>query len=70
MMIMSSDANESLMGNMFFDRVPLTVTNWIDNHTGNYMWNGRARMGVGFNAWKHILLAVNSTSSVSGASEI
>ena len=69
-MVMSSEANKNLQGNMFFNRVPLTVTNWVDNHTGNYIWNGRCRFGVGFGSYKHILLAVNSTSAVSGATAL
>ena len=36
-MIMSSEANKNLSGNMFFNRVPLTVSNWVDHHTGNYV---------------------------------
>ncbi len=60
-MIMSSEANKNLAGNMFFNRVPLTISNWVDNHTGNYMWAGRCRFGVGFGTYKHILLAVNGT---------
>ncbi len=69
-MIMSSEANKNLAGNLFFNRIPLTVTNWVDNHTGNYIWNGRCRFGVGFGTYKHILLAVDSSSSVSGATAI
>lgn len=69
-MIMSSEANKSLCGNMFFNRIPLTVTNWVDNHTGNYIWNGRCRFGVGFGTYKHILLAVDSTSAVADASAL
>jgi len=69
-MIMSSEANKNLSGNMFFNRVPLTVTNWVDNHTGNYIWNGRCRFGVGFGTYKHILLAVDSASAVSGAAQL
>ena len=69
-MIMSSEANKNLGGNMFFNRVPLTVSNWVDHHTGNYMWCGRCRFGVGFGTYKHILLAVGSDSSVSGATAI
>ena len=67
MMIMSSEANKNLCGNMFFNRVPLTVTNWVDNHTGSFIWNGRCRFGVGFGSYKHILLAVDSTSEVDGS---
>ena len=66
-MIMSSEANKNLSGNMFFNRVPLTVSSWVDNHTGNYIWNGRCRFGVGFGNYKHILLAVDSASTVEGS---
>ena len=67
LLIMSSEANRNLGGNLFFNRIPLTVTNWVDNHTGNYIWNGRCRFGVGFGTYKHILLAVDSSSAVAGA---
>ena len=70
MMIMSSEANRNLGGNMFFNRVPLTVSNWVDHHTGNYLWCGRCRFGVGFGTYKHILLAIGSASAVSGASAL
>ena len=69
-MIMSSEANKALGGNMLFNRVPLTVTSWVDNHTGNYIWNGRCRFGVGFGSYKHILLATDSADSVSGATKL
>ena len=61
-MIMSSEANKNLSGNMFFNRVPLSVSNWVDHHTGNYLWAGRCRFGVGFGSYKHILMAVDSTT--------
>ena len=69
-MIMSREANKNLAGNMFFNRVPLSVTNWVDNHTGNYIWNGRCRFGVGFGTYKHILLAVDSDTAVEGATAL
>ena len=69
-MIMSSEANKNLSGNMFFNRVPLTVTSWVDNHTGNYIWNGRCRFGVGFGTYKHIMLAVDSASAVENATKL
>ena len=69
-MIMSGEANKNLSGNMFFNRIPLTVSNWVDHHTGNYIWNGRCRFGVGFGTYKHILLAVDSANSVSGATAL
>lgn len=61
-MVMSSEANENLLGNMFFNRVPLDITNDIDKHTRNFFWNGYCRFGVGFSTWKHIALAVNAES--------
>lgn len=57
-MLMSSEANKALLGNLFFNRIPLTIKSWIDNHTSNYIWNGRCRFGVGFGTWKHIMLCV------------
>lgn len=70
LMIMSSEANKNLSGNMFFNRVPLTVSSWIDHHTGNYVWNGRCRFGVGFGSFKHIMLAVDSESSIGAAQKL
>ncbi len=70
MMVMSSEANKNLGGNMFFNRVPLTVSNWVDHHTGNYLWCGRCRFGVGFGSYKHILLAVGSEGDVAGATRL
>ncbi len=68
--VMSSEANKNLSGNMFFNRVPLTVTNWVDHHTGNYIWNGRCRFGVGFGTYKHMVLAIDSEGSISAASKL
>lgn len=69
-MVMSSEANKNLSGNMFFNRVPLTVSNWVDHHTGNYIWNGRCRFGIGFGTYKHILLAVDSATNIAGSSRL
>lgn len=68
--VMSSEANENLLGNMFYNRVPLDITSDIDKHTRNYFWNGYCRFGIGFNTWKHIALAVNSTTAVAGATAL
>ena len=69
-MVMSSEANENLLGNMFFNRVKLDITNGIDPHTRNFFWNGYCRMGLGFTTWKHILRAVNSASAVTNATAL
>ncbi len=66
-MVMSSDANESLLANMFFNRVKLDVTSGVDDHNRNYYWNGYCRFGLGFTTWKHMLRAVNSTEAVTNA---
>ena len=69
-MVMSSEANKHLSGNMLFNRVPLTVSNWIDYHTGNYIWNGRCRFGVGFGSYKHILLATDTELTLQNGSKM
>ncbi len=69
-MLMSSKANKELDGNVFFNRVPLVVSNWVDDHTGNYLWNGRCRFGVGFGSYKHIALAIDSENEIPGATKI
>lgn len=69
-MVMSSEANENLLANMFFNRVKLDITSDVDKHTRNYFWNGYCRFGVGFTTWKHILLAVNSATAVTGATAL
>ena len=70
MMIMSSEANKCLAGNMFFNRVPLTVSSWVDYHTGNYNWTGRCRFGIGFGSYKHIVRAVDSTTAATNATTL
>lgn len=60
--IMSSEANTELTGNIFFNRVPLVVSHWENKHTGNYIWSGRCRFGVGFGHYKHVLMAVDSSA--------
>lgn len=62
-MVMSSEANEALRGNMFYNRAPLRIKNWIDNHTGNYIWGGRGRYGLGFGTWKHIAMFNGTTTT-------
>ena len=69
-MVMSSDANKSLWGNLFFNRIPLDITSGVDPHTRNLFFNGYCRFGVGFGSWKHIALAENSTTAVSGATQL
>ena len=64
--LMSSAANERLMGNMFFTRVDLDIINEVDRKTRNLVWNGYCRFGVGFGTWKHVLIGgVTGGSTIS-----
>ena len=64
--IMSSQANKELRGNMVYDRTPLTVRDWVDNDNYNLNFSGRYRVGMGFNSWQHIILSgAQSGSSLS-----
>jgi len=54
--LMSSQANKELHGNMFYDRIPLTVKSAIENNTWNLEYFGRYRVGAGFGAWQHIIM--------------
>ncbi len=65
-MIMSSEANRNLCGNMFFNRVPLSIKNHEDIHTRNWVWNGYCRFGVGFGSYKHIALVELYSSETTG----
>ena len=55
--LMSSEANEALRGNMFYNRVDLDVTNEVDIHTRNLVWNGYTRFSAGFFNWRQVILA-------------
>lgn len=54
--LMSSDANKETLGNLFFDRIPLTMKDKVDTDTHNYEWSGRARFSAGFGNWSHVIL--------------
>lgn len=54
--IMSDEANEELMGNMFFDRTDLEVKEQVNIDTHNLEYSGRFRMGAGFFNWRHCLM--------------
>lgn len=46
--------NDAYDGLIFMDRIPLTMRSWIDENTGNNVWNGRARFVCGANDWREI----------------
>ena len=61
--IMSAAANKELRGNMFYDRIPLTVSEEVDKATSDLNYFGRYRVGCGFNAWQHIIMGGAATGS-------
>lgn len=61
--LMSSEANKNLAGNMFFNRIPLSIKNWEDGHTRNWIWNGYCRFGIGFGTYKHMCLIKSYSAS-------
>lgn len=61
--VMSSEANKELSGNVFYDRIPLTVKDWVDNKTFNLEWSGRARMSAGFRNWRHVIMGGATTGT-------
>ena len=69
LIVMSSEANKNLAGNMFFNRVPLSMKNWEDGHTRNWIWNGYCRFGIGFGTYKHIAL-IESYSAASDREDV
>ena len=54
--LMSDEANEAYNGTVFYDRIALDVKNDVDIHTRNLIYNGYARMSIGANNWRHVLL--------------
>lgn len=63
MMVMSSEANENLLGNMFYNRVALDITSEEETRTRNWVWNGYCRFGVGFTTWKHMVRLTTAESA-------
>lgn len=63
MMVMSKEANEMLLGNMFYNRVDLDIRDDVENSSRNWVWNGYCRMGVGFTTWKHIALLTTDSAA-------
>lgn len=46
--------NEAYNGLLFCDRIPLTVSSYVDENTDNNVWKGRARFVAGCNDWRSI----------------
>lgn len=54
--LMSDDANKAYNGTVFYDRTALNMQNETDIHTRNLIYNGRARMSIGANNWRHVIM--------------
>ena len=54
--IMSSSANKTLLGTRLYDRTVLDVENEVKTESRNLVYNGFARIGVGFTNWRHVLM--------------
>lgn len=61
--IMSSQANKELMATRLYDRTPLDVENEIKTESRNLVYNGFARMSVGFTNWRHVIMGGSSDAS-------
>jgi hypothetical protein len=55
--LMSDEANKAYNGTVFYDRIGLDMKNEVDIHSRNLIYNGRARMSIGANNWRHVILA-------------
>ena len=64
--VMSSEANKALLGNLFFDRTDLEIDNEVDKSTKNLIWYGYARLGCGFGNWKHIAIIKDAATAAAG----
>ena len=61
--LMSSEAQRELNAGVFFDRVPLDVSNEVLNKSRNLEWSGYARWSAGFNNWSAYILGGATTGT-------
>ena len=61
--IMSSKANKDLLATRLYDRTPLDVENEVKTESRNLVYNGFARMSVGFTNWRHVIMGGSSDAS-------
>jgi len=52
-----SKYNDAYNGLLFLDRIPLTVSSYVDDNTDNCVWKGRSRFVCGANDWRSIAVA-------------
>lgn len=61
--IMSSQGNKELMATRLYDRTPLDVANEEKIESRNLVYNGFARMSVGFTNWRHVIMGGSSDAT-------
>ena len=61
--IMSSEANKELIGNVFYDRISLSMANETLVKSRNMVFAGRARWSCGYNNWRHVILGGADTGT-------
>ena len=55
--LVDSKYNENYNGLVWLDRIPLTISSYVDENTDNNVWKGRARFVAGCNDWRGIAVA-------------
>lgn len=68
--VMSSDANKQLMGNIFSDRVPFYARDTFDADKGVLSITGKGRIGAGFGNWKHAAMVIDTATSVANCTAL
>lgn len=56
-MLFDSKYNDAYNGLLLLDRIPLTVSSYVDDNTDNCVWKGRSRFVCGANDWREIAVA-------------
>ena len=54
--IMSSQANKDLLGNVFYDRTAMETFQNVDTLTQDLITSCRGRFSAGFGDWRHVIL--------------
>lgn len=70
LLLISPERNREGMGATWFDRVPLTVKSFIDDHTDANYWTGRARFGAGFGDFRAMSYIALTSSGNANATAI
>lgn len=56
-MLADSRYNDNYNGLIWLDRIPLTISSYVDENTDNNVWKGRSRFVAGCNDWRGIAVA-------------